>query len=242
VGKNLLDHLVAGVLALVTAPISLATAETKANVARYLLRRRGPLTSNVAEAAAFLRTRADLPAPDLELIFAPALYLDEGLTAPVEHGVTIGAVLLRPQSRGEITLASRDPMAAPSIQPRYLSDARDLEVLVEGTRLARRILGGAAFARYRGEELLPGTSVQTDDEIAGAIRQLAHTLYHPVGTCRMGSDELAVVDPELRVRGVQGLRVADASIMPTLISGHTNAAALAIGEKAADLIRQASTL
>jgi choline dehydrogenase len=239
VGKNLRDHLVAGLLARVTAPISLATAETKANVARYLLRRRGPLTSNIAEAAAFLRTRADLPAPDLELIFAPALYLDEGLTAPVEHGVTIGAVLLRPRSAGEVTLTSRDPIAPPSIQPRYLSDARDLEVLVEGTRLARRILGAAAFAPYRGEELLPGEAMQTDEELVGVIRQRAHTLYHPVGTCRMGVDELSVVDPALRVRGVEGLRVADASVMPTLVSGHTNAAALMIGEKAADLIRNA---
>jgi choline dehydrogenase-like flavoprotein len=242
VGKNLRDHLVAGVLARVTAPISLATAETKANIARYLLRRRGPLTSNLAEAAAFVRTRADLSAPDLELIFAPALYLDEGLTPPVEHGVTIGAVLLRPQSVGELSLGSRDPFAPPSIQPRYLSEARDLEILVEGTRLARRILHAGPFASYRGEEILPGEPMQTDEEIAGVIRQRAHTLYHPVGTCRMGVDELSVVDPALRVHGVEGLRVADASVMPTLISGHTNAAALMIGEKAADLISQGSAL
>ena len=236
VGKNLLDHVVAGVLARVSAPISLATAETKANVARYLLRRRGPLTSNVAEAAAFVRTRADLPAPDLELIFAPALYLDEGLSAPVEHGVTIGAVLLRPRSVGELALVSRDPTAPPSIQPRYLSEVSDLDVLVEGTRRARRILAAGAFDVYRGEELLPGEHAQTDEEIAAVVRQRAHTLYHPVGTCRMGVHELAVVDPALRVHGVEGLRVADASIMPTLISGHTNAAALMIGEKAAALL------
>jgi choline dehydrogenase len=240
VGRNLRDHLVAGVLARITQPLSLATAETKRNLVRYLLRRRGPLTSNIAEAAAFVRTQPDLPAPDLELIFAPALYLDEGLTPPAEHGITVGAVLLRPQSVGAVSLESSDPLAPPSIQPGYLTAAADADVLVEGTRLARRILRTAPLEPYVGEELLPGDAAQTDAQIAAVVRQRAHTLYHPVGTCRMGVDELAVVDPELRLRGVEGLRVADASVMPTLISGHTNAAVLMIGEKAADLIRRAA--
>jgi choline dehydrogenase len=239
VGRNLRDHLVGGVLTKITEPLSLATAETKRNLLRYLVRRRGPLTSNLGEAAAFLRTRRELPAPDLELIFAPALYLDEGLTLPTEHGVTVGAVLLRPGSVGAISLASVDPLAPPTIEPGYLSSEGDLDVLVHGTKLARRILRMKPFARYLGEELLPGEGAETDEEIGTAVRSYAHTIYHPVGTCRMGADDLAVVDPELRVRGVEGLRVADASVMPTLVSGHTNAAAIAIGEKAADLIRAA---
>jgi choline dehydrogenase len=242
VGRNLRDHVVAGVLAHIDSPVSLAAAETKTNLIRYLLRRRGMLTSNVAEAAAFVHTMPDLPAPDLELIFAPALYLDEGLTPPAEHGVSVGAVLLRPESIGSIHLASADPFAPPLIQPNYVSTEGDLRVLVEGTKLARRVLAAQPLADYVGEELLPGEAAQTDEEIATFVRRHAHTLYHPVGTCRMGMDELAVVDPELRVRGVDSLRIADASIMPTLISGHTNAAAIMIGEKAADLIRQARTL
>lgn len=237
VGQNLRDHIVAGVLARTTRPLSLATAETKPNLLRYLTRRRGMLTSNVAEAAAFAHTRSDLPAPDLELIFAPALYLDEGLRAPTEHGVSVGAVLLRPESTGTISLASADPFAPPLIRPNYVSTDGDLRVLVEGTKLARRVLATRPLADDIGEELLPGSEVQGDAEIAVFVRRYAHTLYHPVGTCRMGADDLAVVDPKLRVRGVDGLRIVDASIMPTLVSGHTNAAAIMIGEKGADLIR-----
>ena len=238
VGQNLRDHIVAGVLARTNEPLSLAAAETKPNLVRYLTRRRGMLTSNVAEAAAFVHTTPRLPAPDLELIFAPALYLDEGLTPPTEHGVSVGAVSLRPESAGAITLASADPFAHPLIRPNYVSTEGDLRVLVEGTKLARRVLATQPLADYVGDELLPGPEAQSDDEIAAFVRRRAHTLYHPVGTCRMGVDELAVVDPSLRARGVDGLRVVDASIMPTLVSGHTNAAAIMIGEKGADLIRQ----
>ncbi|HEX9180281.1 MAG TPA: GMC oxidoreductase, partial [Burkholderiales bacterium] len=138
---------------------------------------------------------------------------------------------------GEIRLAGPDPLAHPRIEPNYLAHPRDLEKLVLGVKAARRILAAPAFDPYRGEEIRPGPGVQTDEEIREFIRRRAETIYHPAGTCRMGNDAMAVVDAELRVRGLEGLRVADASIMPLLVGGNTNAPAIMIGEKAADLIR-----
>jgi choline dehydrogenase-like flavoprotein len=241
VGRNLLDHLAAGVLAATTTGGTLYAAESIGSVARYLLFRRGLLTSNVVEAAVFVRTRSELSAPDLELLLAPALFMDEGLSPPTRHGVTIGTVVLDPRSVGWVGLRSSDPFDAPLIEPRYLTDPNgdDLRVLLHGVRLARKILAAPAFAPHLEEELAPGPSAQTDDELAAAIRGLAQTLYHPVGTCRMGVDDGAVVDPELRVRGLRRLRVVDASVMPRLPRGHTNWPVVMIAEKAADLIRAA---
>jgi choline dehydrogenase len=239
VGRNLQDHLAAGIWVASRRPITLLVAESKPNVARWVLARRGMLTSNVAEAYAFVATRAELAAPDLELIFAPVMFVEGGLEPPPEHGITIGCIALQPRSRGVVELGSPDPLEAPVIQPNYLSDPDDLRVLLHGVHLARLIAAAPPLATWLGDELPPGRDAHTDDEIAALIREKAHTLYHPVGTCRMGSDELAVVDPELRVRGVRGLRVVDASVMPAVIRGHTNAPTLMIAEKAADLIRGA---
>jgi choline dehydrogenase len=195
------------------------------------------LTSNVAEAAAFVRTQRDLPAPDLELIFAPVLFDEEGLVPPSAHGFTIGVIALQPRSTGFVKLRSADPFDAPAIDPRYLSDleGEDLRTMVAGVELARKIASMPALARYAGEELRPGA-----DPIEESMRAKAHTLYHPVGTCRMGMDPLAVVDPELRVRGLQCLRVVDASVMPRIPRGHTHLPTLMIAERAAELIRAAS--
>jgi choline dehydrogenase len=215
-------------------PTTLYAAETASNLARYLLFRRGMLTSNAAEAAAFIHSRPGLPAPDLELIFAPGLFQNEGLTPASAHGFSIMAIALQPSSVGSLRLQSADPLAKPEIDPGYLSDpaGNDLRVLAAGLELARRIVSMPALAKLAGHEITPG-----GETLQPHIRDTAQGLWHPVGTCRMGTDELAVVDHQLRVRGLDGLRVVDASIIPRIPRGHTNLPTMIIAEKAADLIR-----
>ncbi len=237
VGRNLQDHLAAGLLVASTGARTLYSAESALNLVRFLLFGRGPLTSNVAEAVGLVRTRPDLAAPDLELLFAPVLFTDEGLTPPQEDGFTVAAIALQPESAGRVTLRSGDPLEPPLIDPAYLSGPEDLRVLVDGTRLAREIVAASPLSRYVREELAPGPVARSDDELAAQVRGRAQTLYHPVGTCRMGTDEGAVVDPELRVRGLEGLRVVDASVIPRIPRGHTNWPTVMVAEKAADLIR-----
>ncbi len=232
VGGNLEDHLTGGILVESPTRHSLYTAERPLELLRYLLLRKGKLTSNLGEAAAFVRTRADLAAPDLELLFVPVLFEEEGLVPPRGHGFTLAATLLQPRSSGQVTLRSADPFEAPAIDPRYLSDPDDLRTLVAGTELARRIVALPAFAGLAGPELQPG-----DQPVEESIRERAQSLYHPVGTCRMGSDPFAVVDPELRVRGVDGLRVVDASVLPRVPRGHTHLPTLVVAERAAELMR-----
>ena len=236
VGKNLQDHSVTGVVCECTQPISLDAVNPLTNTLKYLLFRRGPLTSNVGEAGGFVKTRSDLTVPDLQFHFAPAYFVNHGFTQPKGYGFTLGSTPLRPQSRGYIDLCSRDPFAAPTIQPNYLSSEADLQVVRSGIALSRKILQAAAFDGVRGAELLPGIEVQSDAEIDEYVRAHTETLYHPVGTCKMGSDRMAVVNDRLQVLGTQGLRVVDASIMPTIVSGNTNAPTIAIAEKAADTI------
>jgi choline dehydrogenase len=237
VGRNLLDHLMVAVIMGVRRPITLVAAETPANLLKFLLLRKGMLTSNVAEAHAFLRSAPHLSAPDLELVWAPYPYINHGLTRPTGHGMTIAAVLLRPRSSGRLTLRSPNPMDPPIIDPRYLSDPADLELLVTGVRRAQEVFRAPALAQEETVPIEPEPGAGSDADLTTFIRQKAETLYHPAGTCRMGVDEGAVVDPELRVRGLEGLRVVDASVMPTLIRGHTNAPTIMIAERAADLLR-----
>jgi choline dehydrogenase len=234
VGANLQDHLTCSLLVSSLQPVTLFAAERPAQLARYLLLRRGMLTSNVAEAAAFVRSQPDVPAPDLELVFAPVLFDKEGLEPPQAHGFTVGAVVLQPSSSGVVRLRSTDPVAAPEIDPGYLSDPAgdDLRVLVQGVELARRIVSMPALAPFTGEELEPGAT-----PVEESVRARSQTLYHPVGTCRMGTDPLAVVDQELRVHGLDGLPVVDASVMPRIPRGHTHLPTLMIAERAAELIR-----
>lgn len=234
VGKNLQDHLVAGVGYECTQPVTLAGAETIGNLLQFLLFRKGMLTSNVAEAGAFLRMNGDSPVPDIELIFGPTYYMNHGFDNPPGHGFTVGAILLHPKSRGSITLRSKDPLAAPAIQPQYLTEPGDFELLREAVALSHRVAKAKSFAPFRGQEVWPGAQ-----EFDSFIRDTAQTLYHPVGTCRMGSDSQAVVDSDLRVRGVDALRVIDASVMPAIVSGHPNAAVVMIAEKGAEMVRQA---
>jgi choline dehydrogenase len=238
VGANLVDHLANGLLVRTRNAQTLASAESLRNLADWWLRGRGPLTSNVAEAAAFVRTRRELRTPDLELIFLPVLFEDEGLKQPTEDGLTLGVVLLQPRSSGSVTLRSADPLEPPAIDPRYLSDPQgeDLRTLLDGLRLARRILAREPLARFVDSELLPGAAAQSDEALVAHVRALSQTLYHYAGTCRMGGDPRSVVDPTLRVRGLNGLRVADASVIPRLPSGHTNWPTVMIAERAAELI------
>ena len=240
VGANLMDHLLAP-LGFEAAGDTLFGAEKPAQLAAYLLRRRGMLTSNVGEAYGFVRSRPDLELPDLELIFAPAPFFDEGIGAPYPgHGVGFGAILLKPHSRGSVTLRSGDPGDKPVIDPRYLSDDAgvDRAALMSGLRTCARIAESPALTDVLGAVARPrGARELSEDTLEQALTGSSQTLYHPVGTCRMGKDENSVVDPQLRVRGVAGLRVADASVMPSIIRGHTHAPSVLIGEKAAELIR-----
>jgi len=206
---------------------------------RYLLRRDGPGTSNIAEGGGFVRTRhARDERADLQFHFIPALLDDHGRKRLPGDGYTMHACMLRPQSRGTIRLKSANPADPPAINANYLSDADgyDLRMLVEGVRLSREIFAAPAFDAYRGSEIFPGSAVQSDADIAAFIRRKAETVYHPVGTCRMGAGDDAVVDSELRVHGIAGLRVVDASVMPSLPGGNTNAPTIMIAERAADLI------
>ena len=240
VGGNLLDHLVVP-LGFDVPNDTLFAAEKPLQLVNYLVRRRGMLTSNVGEAYGFVKSRPDLNLPDLELIFAPAPYFDEGIGDPYTgHAVVMGPILLKPQSSGTITLRSADPKDKPIIDPRYLTDdaGADRAALMAGLRMCATIAQSPALRGVIGTVARPhGAASLDDDTLERALNSLSHTLYHPVGTCRMGSDDASVVDPELRVRGVEGLRVADASVMPTIIRGHTHAPSVLIGEKAADLIR-----
>jgi choline dehydrogenase len=234
VGANLQDHLAIGIMHHLGAPLSLASASRLDHLLRYLVLRRGPLTSNVAEAGAFVRRRSGV-VPDLELLFAPTWFVDHGRSNPAGHGFTIAAIALHPTSRGTIRLRAADPEVPPLICPRYLADSDELELLVEGVELARALARHRAFEPYRGPEFLPGPGA----DLRRFVRDRAETLYHPVGTCRMGADRDAVVSDRLGVHGVADLWVADASVMPGLPTGHPNAATVMIGERAAELVRSA---
>ena len=209
-------------------------------IARWRRERRGILTSNFAESGAFIRSLPELTRPDLQLHFVIGMVDNHNRTYHWGHGMSCHAAALRPASRGTVRLASRDMRDAPLIDPAFLSDSGDLDTLVRGFKWIRKIFAQPAFAEYKGGDSsreLYFANVHSDDEIRQAVREHADTIYHPVGTCRMGSDNRAVVDPELRVRGIEGLRVIDASVMPTLTSGNTNAPVIMIAEKAAELIK-----
>ncbi len=204
---------------------------------RYLFQRKGPFTTNTVESGGFVRSRPGLEQPDLQIILGPQ-YMNQNRSIPRGHGFSFHVSLLQSKSRGRLVLASADPAAKPKLYANFLSDegGDDLEALVRGFKIVRRLVNAPAMDAYRGEEVLPGPAVSTDEEIRQFTRDTLGTTFHPAGTCKMGRDRMAVVDPELKVRGVEGLRVVDASIMPRVVSGNTNGPVMMIAEKAADLI------
>ena len=204
---------------------------------RYLFQRKGPFTSNTVESGGFVRSRPGLAQPDVQILLGPE-FMNQNRSIPKGHGFSFHAQVMQPKSRGRLTLASADPAAKPLLYGNFLSDEgdEDLETLVRGFNIVRRLVAAPAMDAYRGEEVSPGPAVSTDEEIRRFTRDNLGTGFHPAGTCKMGRDRMAVVDPELRVRGVDGLRVIDASIMPTVISGNTNAPVIMIAEKGADMI------
>jgi choline dehydrogenase len=232
VGQNLQDHVNAGAIFTTEEPVSLILGAEPEHQLAFAEEGRGPLTSNVAESGGFWRSQAGLPAPDLQFHCAPVMFVDEGLGDPTAHGISFGACLLTPRSAGSVALRSNDPTAKPWIRHGYLTDGEDVAVMLEGLRMTLEISRTGALAPYCREPFMAPASA-SDADLLGHLRRHASTLYHPVGTCAMGD----VVDAELRVRGTEGLRVVDASVMPAVPRGNTNAPTIAVAEKAADLIR-----
>ena len=200
---------------------------------QYMRTATGPLASNGVECGGFVKLHSDSRGPDLQFHVVLIGLVGPDLQQADYHSFCIAPTLLTARSRGAIRLASADPLAPPRIQPNYLAERADLEALVEGIRIARRIVATGAFAEFGCAEALPGPAAESDAELESFVRSLVGTCYHPAGTCKMGRDEMAVVDEHLRVHGVDGLRVVDASIMPEVVRGNTNAPVIMIAEKAA---------
>jgi choline dehydrogenase len=244
VGKNLQDHIHARVRCELRQPLTFAalSGSDKALARQqYDREKTGPLASNFLEAGCFVKSRPDVEFPDLQLFLFGNLtpeYPEAG--TPTRHGIALTAYVNRPRSMGEVYLASADPLDRPRIDPNYFSDPDDLRCLVAGVRWNLNILHAGAFDDIRGVELSPGIDIRDDEGLAEFVRQTASTTWHPTSTCRMGIEPSAVVDPTLRVNGIEGLRVVDASVMPAMVSGNTNAPVIMIAEKAADLIRHQS--
>jgi choline dehydrogenase len=247
VGENLQDHYVMAVTYRLKAGTVSVNELTKGprflgEVLKYAFQRKGLLTLSAAHVAAFCKSRPDLAGPDIQFHILPASQnLEKAVTegkmeldsAP---GLTIAPCQVRPESRGTIRIKSADPTIYPAIAPNYLADPLDQEVAVAGLKWGRKIASQPALARYIDHEMLPGPDFTDDEALLGYARMAGSTIYHPVGTCQMGHGPRAVVDAQLRVHGVEGLRVVDASVMPRLVSGNTNAPTIMIAEKAADMV------
>jgi choline dehydrogenase len=244
VGKNFQDHMDVYLTA-TTTPVSFNESDRPDKAAaalfEYVLFRTGPITACVCEAGMFVRSSNAVAAPDIQIHCLPAYVIDHGRRRVKGHGMTINTCNLRPRSIGSVTLQTADASVQPAINPAFVTDPYDWQVSMEGFRWGRKILASQSLKPYIVREHMPGTDVQTDGQIRDYIRQWSKTDYHPVGSCKMGDDELAVVDQQLRVHGLQGLRVIDASIMPRLISGNTQATSIMIGEKGAHHILYGST-
>ncbi len=242
VGANLQDHLQARLVHEVTEP----TLNDEVNSffgrmrigAEFVFRRRGPMTMGASQVGAFTRTRPEIATPDIQFHIQPLSSQAPGHGLDPFSAFTTSVCQLRPESRGHVRIVSPDPRAHPEILANYLAAAADRRTVTDGVRIGRRIAAAVPLAAIVRAECEPGPAAQTDDEILGWIRARATTIYHPAGTCRMGTDDMSVVDERLRLRGLKGLRVADTSIMPTIVSGNTNAPAIMIGEKAAAMIRE----
>jgi len=242
VGQNLQDHLDAILYNECSQPITLFSQTKPLNMLKtgleYMFFKKGLGRGQGLEAGAFVKSRSDLETPDLQMHFISAIMYDHARVPSDRHGYSCHICLLRPESKGHIGLKSNDPFEHALIQANYLTAENDIKAMREGVKIVRNVFAQKAMDPYRGPELQPGAHIQRDDQIDAWIRKNAETIYHPVGTCKMGTagDEMAVVDGELKVRGVEGLRVIDASVMPTLVGGNTNAPTIMIAEKASDMI------
>ena len=232
VGQNLQDHALVPLVFTHSQPISLLTAGTPENVQRFMAEGRGPLTANGPESGGFGRTRDGLAGPDVEFLAAPVMFADSGLGTPTHHAISFGPSMLAPRSRGSVGLASDDPTAKPKISHDYFADEADLDDAVAAVRMGLEISRQRALKPFNEDQFEPPAS-ESDADLREFVRRYAHSIFHPAGTCAMGT----VVDAELRVHGVEGLRVVDASVMPTLVRGNPNAPTIAIAERAADLIK-----
>ncbi|HEU4627134.1 MAG TPA: GMC family oxidoreductase N-terminal domain-containing protein [Steroidobacteraceae bacterium] len=242
VGANYHDHLAIAVLLEMKNSESYgiswkALPRDVLNLLEYALFRTGPLSSNVFEATGFIRTLPELARPDVQIVFQAARRNPHTFPFPLGHGYAISVVGLSPKARGRVTLASSDPRAHPIVDPNLLGHPDDVAMMLRGLKIGRRIAHAPSFERYRATEVQPGPDVQDDSALVEYIRRASATVHHPCGSCRMGSDANAVVDAELRVHGIEALRVADASVFPRVVGGNTNAAVVMIGEKASDMIR-----
>ena len=240
VGRNLQDHLDVAIQQACKLPVTMYGMGRPHRLAlaalQYLLFRRGPAVSSHIEGGSFLRSRTDLDVPDIQHHFFPLMLVDNARSWQDRHGFQLDVCQLRQESRGYLRLRSDNPADHPLIQPNYLQTETDRRTMRDGVRISRDILAQRAFDAYRGEELQPGSEVTSDADIDAFVRARSETCYHPSSTCKMGVDDEAVLDASLRVRGVEGLRVADASVMPTTVGGNINAPTIMIAEKAADLI------
>jgi len=243
VGKNLQEHVDACVLVKSKKKDGFSISPSGLmkmlpDMFKYMKTKKGKLANSITQAGAFLKSNPEIEVPDIQMHFVPLLFDDCGrdLKLLAGHGYSLHVCVLRPKSRGTVSLKSSNPREAAKIEFNFLSEAEDAKVLVDGIRIARKVLASKAFDDYRGEEIHPGPQVQSDEAILQKCKDRLGLVYHPTGTCKMGNDAMAVVDAQLKVHGLENLRVIDASIMPTLVSGNTNAPVIAIAEKAADMI------
>lgn len=243
VGKNLQDHAAISAYMKTESRIPWGFSWPKLpafaiDVFRYLFFRRGWFSAQLIESGGFIKSRPELDRPDIQLVFVPSHRALPPKVIEVGHGYSAVAVLLRPKSRGAVSLASNNPNDPPVIDPQFYTKEPDMDVMLWGLKEVRRIVNGEAFDKYRPTETFPGKDVQSDEELKEYIRNFGLTIFHPAGTCKMGDDDQAVVDNRLRVHGIEGLRVVDLSIVPTIVGGNTNAPAIMIGEKASDMIKE----
>jgi choline dehydrogenase len=240
VGENLQDHAAVALKQKITKPYSalayVRPMRAMLGLAQYAMFGTGPTTTNGLELLAFIKSRPELELPDIQYHFVNMMYEDHGRRIIPHEGIMASANVARPASRGYVRIASSDPLKAPQIDPNYFGDPDDMRIMRDSIRISRELIATKAFDDFRGEEYGPGPGRDSDAELDAYIRSVAYSVYHPVGTCRMGTGSMAVVDETLTVRGVDRLRVVDASVMPTITTGNTNAATMMIAEKAADLI------
>ncbi len=238
VGQNLQDHLISSIIMSSSQKVTLDTEDTLWNLMKFIFTGKSPLASNLAEAGGFIRTKPHLLAPDIQYHFGPAYFINHGLEKIKGSGFSLGPILIQPQSTGELRLASARPQDAPLINPNYLSHEEDIKTMIAGFKTGYQLMTSKPFQPYIEKDYLPTQSLKTDEEITTHIKEYAQTLYHPTSTCKMGNDALSVVNNKLQVIGLENIRIIDASIMPKIVRGNTNAPTIMIAEKGADLIKK----